>query len=424
MKKVGPSLFNAEHPVIQKDPYKYVDTGVRLPYGPGQYKVDERRAALQVGYSTRLDDPISPIPRGVNPFATDYTPIRMDTFRPPDFWLCQRRLQPLSRQLRESTYQRVNPHTESMLGDVDINKKYERISGPNHPYTSILINPSKEDGLGDGMNHSEADRSGRYQSAINRNTPLHPYTTSAGQGSTTENVGIVHHDPIKDRIITAIYNAIQANAGIELDLRGTYIDHKLTVQQLISMVTTPDAPIQLYNERESEYVKLSNKDIVSITPNPEGDTLKITIVGQRNPLQDDLKSALKHPHIFNYRLPSENEDSMAPILQNPELRENVRNLPKKKLLMTYAPTCSETIMPMRESPSSKLLTSVEGDEYSYTPDEICLGQSLTKEYRQQLGTYSDEIDPVTGKPKSIYGIRKDRIKDLNPTYQSALLAAV
>jgi hypothetical protein len=208
-----------------------------------------------------------------------------------------------------------------------------------------------------------------------RNTPQHPFNITGGASGTTEGVGVLRNTPEFRKLKEVLHHAVQTNAGINLDLKGAYADYKLTVPQLVSMITA-DAPVELFNERTTEKMKMKSGDFtVSVNPNPNGQ-IDLTIVGTRgnSPFSSYLKKAIQDPlNIGGYEVRGHHT---APILQNPELRENVRVnvLPQKKLMMTYP----------------------------QTPD----------------GYYEDCFDPMTGLNKTYYNPRA--IGDMNTHYSESL----
>jgi hypothetical protein len=396
MKKFGIAAQEYVRPVILKDPPQAVTLRKWLDYGPGMHKADERQAWLSVGYSTRNDEATNIAPRGVNPFSNDRTIVKLDTFRPPDNYESRDRNQPLSRKLIVPFYQRMNPHTEDHPQQIDTSIKHSMFLQRHHPSHVVRTNPASEGLTG-------ADRSGKYDYPIWRNTPPYPFVTSSGNSETTENVKRISEFPTYKKLVEAVNIALHTGAHIDLDLKGAYIDYKLTVPQLVSMVSA-DAPIQLYNERTSEYVKLSTRDLVTINPNPEGG-FQVTIVGRSDtPIKGDLLKALQPPaNIGGYSVKG---DYTAPVLQNPELRENVRVLPKKKLILSYAPVTEPT-----------LKKDCLRDEYCVSPDSINLGKAEFP-VKQRLGQYYDEFDPITGLSKAHYSAR--RLGNMNPQHRASL----
>jgi hypothetical protein len=334
------------------------------------YKVDFRQAHLEAGYSTRFDEITNIAPRGVNPFSNDKSTPKLDTFRPPDGWLARDRLQPTSRALYRPFFQRYNPHTEDFPQHIDTTVSHS-FKGKVHPWHSVRLNPRTEGDL------KGSDRSGRYSAPIWRNTPQHPFNITGGAADTTEGVKALRETPEFRKLKEVLHHAVQTNAGINLDLKGAYADYKLTVPQLVSMLSA-DVPVEIYNERTTEKMKMKDGDFtVSVNPNPNGQ-IDLTIVGTRgnSPITNYLRKAIQDPlNIGGYEVKG---NLTAPVLQNPELRENVRvnALPQKKLMMTYP----------------------------QTPD----------------GYYPDCFDPMTGLNKTYYNPRA--IGDMNPHYAESLEA--
>lgn len=110
-------------------------------------KIDDRMCALLFQNTTRFNEITEMVPRGINPCSTDYTPIKLDTVRPPEYIMNPDYDKPLSRPWQDVIPMTVNPGSNDMnVQKVDSNSTLKMRVKP--PTRTLEVNPGSDETFG------------------------------------------------------------------------------------------------------------------------------------------------------------------------------------------------------------------------------------------------------------------------------------